>query len=134
VLCVISPWASFVSHASPLPFTISPIGSSVTSTVGVVSPPSRCSQPFSVGAVSDADHVSASSLKCGRVHFANVVNALHLRPVPREHRQTPGIVFHLQHRLDASPLQSLLETADTTEERDGPHGWPPRFASVASRA
>jgi hypothetical protein len=78
--------------------------------VGVVSPPSRCSKPFSFGARSDSDHVSASSLKCGRVHFANVVNALHLRPVPREHRQTPGIVFHLQHRLDASPLQPLLET------------------------
>jgi hypothetical protein len=78
VLCVISPWASFVSHASPLPFTISPIGST---------------------------------------DFANVVNALHLRPVPREHRQTPGIVFHLQHRLDASPLQPLLERKRVTWTR-----------------
>jgi hypothetical protein len=78
--------------------------------------------------------VIAELLKQCSVHVSYVVNALHLRPVPREHRQTPGIVFHLQHRLDACPLHPLLEPAYPTEQRDGPHGWPPRFASVASRA
>jgi hypothetical protein len=81
----------------------------------------RSSQPFSVGAWSDSDHVSASPSKCGRVHFANVVKACYLRPVALEHLQAPWIVFDLEHRLDARSLESQLEAADATEQRDRSH-------------
>ena len=75
----------------------------------------RSSQPFSVGAVSDSDHVSASSGKCGRVHFANVIDALYLRPVTLEHAQAPRILFDLHDGLDARALKPKLESPGTAE-------------------
>ena len=100
-------------------------------TGGVVSPGrSRISKPFSVGACSVSLQVSASSLKCGRVHFANVIDTLYLRPVPLEHRQTPRVILDLRHRLDAGAAQAQLEAAHAAEQRQRPHA-SPRLALVA---
>src|SRR5215471_1184860 len=81
----------------------------------------RSSQPFSVGAVSVSDHVSASSGPCGRVHFANVIDTLRMRPVPRENAQAQRVLLHLEHGVDACPFESNLKPAHAAEQREGFH-------------
>jgi hypothetical protein len=90
-------------------------------TGGTVSPPSRCSKPFSVGASSDSDQVSASSAKCGRVHLANVGEALTVGPVTLKNAQAPGVVLGLQDCLNASSFEADLEAAGARKERYRTH-------------
>lgn len=91
-------------------------------TGGVLSPPSRISKPFSVGANSDADHVSASSAPCGRVHFANVGESLGKGPVAGEDFTAPLVGFDLEQGSDSCSVEANLEASRTTEQTQRKHG------------
>jgi len=43
------------------------------------------------------------------------------RPVALEDAQADGILFHLEHRVDARAVESKLKAADAREEADGTH-------------
>src|SRR6478735_11733159 len=101
-------WREYsVSRTSPRWFWLTAIGSSVTRTDGVASPPTRMSWPFRVGLTSCSRHVSASSGECGRIDFANVIYPRHLRPVVLEHGAAPRVTFYLQHGLNAGQVEAV---------------------------
>jgi len=43
------------------------------------------------------------------------------RPVALEDAQADGVLFHLEHRVDARAVEPKVEVADAGEEADGTH-------------